>query len=287
MSCYSFCRNAPVCAAQGFNGEHTAAMALQIDTVSHACDMITRQVRESYRQLTVHFIIHHDGQLTEALGLAAQEMLSHPAAETAMHIMRKKRSSDESALLGTAVAKEHILFGLASRETALALCTLNIDEFDSLKEARRYAYHLAWHAIDSFEYHNAPATRDDAPARVVIRKRNALDIAAANLRADAFSAMICCLQDDYEAIRKLAHMRGINAIARRSGHTPEYYPFVIATEAAEFAAQQLRKRNLPKKKTPARRPASRAGTGQDFRRYPPAAMVGLQPARAGHGMARL
>jgi hypothetical protein len=223
-------------------------MALQIDTVSHACEMITRQIRDSYRQLTINFVVHHDGQVSEALSLAAQDMLSHPAAETALHIIRKKRQTQESALLGTAVAKEQILFGLASRETALALCTLNIDDFDNLKEARRYAYHLAWHAIDAFEFHNTPATREDGNSRVVVRKRNALAIAAANLRADAFSAIMCSLQDDYEAIRKLAALRGMAAISRRSGHTPEYYPFAIAMEAAEFAAQQLRKKNLPRKK---------------------------------------
>src|SRR5690606_11737389 len=89
---------------------------------------------------------------------------------------------------------------------------------------------------------------EESNARVVVRKRNALDMAAANLRADAFSALICALQDDYEAIRKLAHMRGLNALVRRSGHTPEYFPFIIAMEATEFAAQQLRRRNLSKKK---------------------------------------
>ena len=234
-------------------------MALQIDTVNHACELITRQIRDSYRQLTVNFVVHHDGQMSEALSLAAQDMLSHPAAETALHIMRKKRHTQESALLGTAVAKEQILFGLASRETALALCTLNIDDFDNVKEARRYAYHLAWHAIDAFEYHNAPVNREEGNSRVVVRKRNALAIASANLRADAFSAIICSLQDDYEAIRKLAQLRGLAAISRRSGHTPEYYPFVIAMEAAEFAAQQLRKKNLPKKKLiPAALQAARA-----------------------------
>lgn len=223
-------------------------MALQLDTVIHACDLITRQIRDSYRQLTVMFIVHHDGQMSEALSLAAQDILSHPAAETALHIIKKKRTSQESALLGTAVAREQILLGLATRETALALCTLNIDHFENVKEARRHAYHLAWHAIDAFEYHNAPGARTDNEGRVVVRKRNGLAIASANLRADAFSAIIGSLQDDYEAIRKLAQLRGTAAISRRMGHMPEYYPFAIAMEAAEFAAQQLRKKNLPKKK---------------------------------------
>lgn len=223
-------------------------MALQLDTVIHACELITRQIRDSYRQLTVNFIVHHGGQLSEALSLAAQDMLSHPAAETALHIMRKKRATQESALLGTALARERILLGLATRDTALALCSLNLDEFDTLKEARRHAYHLAWHAIDAFEYHCDPAVREQGDRKVVVRKRNGLAIASANLRADAFSAIMCSLQDDYEAIRKTAQERGLAVVSRQSGHAPEYYPFAIAMEAAEFAALQLRKKNLPKKK---------------------------------------
>lgn len=221
---------------------------MQIEAVNRVCTLISRQIRETYRQLTISFIVHHDGQITEALSIAAQDMLAHPAAETALHIMRKKRSSQESAILGTAVAREQIFFGLASRETALTLCTLNIDDFQNMKETRRHAYHLAWHAIDAFEYHNAPDNHDETQRRVVVRKRNAMDIAAANLRADAFSAIMCALQDDYDAIKKLAAMRGVNALSRRSGHMPEYYPFAIAMEAAEFAAMQIRCKNLPRKK---------------------------------------
>jgi hypothetical protein len=223
-------------------------MALQLDTVNHACEQVTRQVRDHYRNLTVMFVPHHDGQLTEALGLAAQYMLTHPASETALNLMRKRRTTEESVLMGTAVAREQILFGLASRDSALALCTLNLDTFDTLKDARRMAYHLAWHAMDAFAYHNDPATHDADASRIAVRRRNALDIAGANLRADAFSGILCSLQDDYEAVRKIAAMRGLNALQRRSGHAPEYYPFAIAMEATEFAAQMLRKRNLPRKK---------------------------------------
>jgi hypothetical protein len=223
-------------------------MTLQLEPIHRACDQITRQIRDHYRNLTVRFIVHNEGQLTEALGLAAQDLIAHPASDTALHIMRKKRSTEASALLGTAVAKEKVIFGLSTKETALALCTINIDQFKTVKEARRYAYHLAWHAIDAYTYHVEPSARAESSERIVVRRRNAMDIAAANLRADAFSALISVLQDDSEAIRKICEIRGKNAITRQSGNTPEYYPFVISMEATEFAASQLRRQNLSKKK---------------------------------------
>lgn len=223
-------------------------MVLQLDTVNLACEQISRQVREQFRNLTITFIPHHQGHLTEALGLAAQYMLAHPASETALNLMRKRRPTEDSALIGTAVAHEQILLGLATRDSVLSLCTLNIDNCDSIMEARRMAYHLAWHAIDAFEYHNNPTTRDENVSRIIVRRRNALDIAGANLRADAFSGILCALQEDYEAIRRIAISRGENSLMRIPGHTPEYYPFAIAMEAAEYATQNLRKRNLSRKK---------------------------------------
>lgn len=223
-------------------------MALQIDTVAHACNLITREIREYQKNLTVHFIVHHEGQRTEALGIAAQDILSHPASETAMHILQKPRRAEESMLLGTAVARQNLFFGLATRDSILALCTINIDQFVSLKEARRHAYHLAWHAIDAAEYHGNPLNRSGDPTEVIIRRRNALEMASANLRADVFSVAISSFHRDKEAVRRTALTRGLSALNTRSLYSPEYYPYVIALEATEYALNQIDPKTLSKKK---------------------------------------
>lgn len=223
-------------------------MALQIDTVAHACNLISREIRDHQKNLTVHFIVHHEGQRTEALGMAAQDILSHPASETAMHILQKQRRSEESMLLGTAVARKNIFFGLATRDSVLALCTMNIDQFSSLKEARRQAYHLAWHALDAVAYHGNPMNRTGEPTEVIIRRRNALEMASANLRADVFSVALSSFNRDREAVRRTALSRGLAALHTRSLYSPEYYPYVMALEATEFALSQIDPKSLSKKK---------------------------------------
>jgi len=224
------------------------AMALQISTAAHACALITREIRDYRKNLTVHYIIHHEGQRTEALGVAAQEILPHPAAETAMHFLQKPRKSENSALLGTAVARHNMFFGLATRDTLLTLCTINIDQFSTLKDITRHAWHLAWHALDAADYHSDPVNRSGEATEIIIRKRSALDLAGVNLEADVFSSAISALRKDKDAVRKIALTRGTSSLHTRSSHNPEYYPFAIAMEATEYILGQMNPSRIPKKK---------------------------------------
>lgn len=213
-------------------------MTSQLDTVSEACRAVSRQIRETYRNLHIHFIVHHGGQRREALAMSAQEILSHPAAETALHMLQKVRKSEDSSILGTTVATRHMFFGLVSQDAILSLCTINLEQFQTLKDAQRYAWHLAWHAIDAYMFHNQPENRFDKP-EVILRRRNAIEMAGANLRADTFSAIISALQGDLSAIRGIGTGRALSALQTRSLHNPEFYPFVLAKESCDFAVQEF------------------------------------------------
>lgn len=222
-------------------------MALQTDTIEHACGLITREVRDHQRNMTVHYIVHRDGHRTEALGLAAQNILSHPASETAIHLLQKPIKSEESTLLGTAVSRKKLIFGLTSTNSYLALCTMNADQFNSLKEVKRHAYHLAWHALDAAEYHDNAIDRKGGKTEIIVRKRNALELASANLRADVFSAVISAYHRDREAARRIALMRGLDSLNTRSLHSPEYYPYAMAMEATEYAVNAMADKPVAKK----------------------------------------
>lgn len=206
-------------------------MPMQIETVLQVCHQISRQIGDSFKQLTVHYIVHHEGQRVEALGLAGQEVLHHPAAQTALHLLTRARHSEESTLVGVAVARKPVLFGLASHDTVLALCSINIDQYTNVKEARRHACHLAWHAIDALEYGNDPDNVVGSSREVLIRRRGVLDLASANIRADIFAAVLGALQGDRDAVRKIGQGRAVNALQTMPNHNPENYPYIIAMEA--------------------------------------------------------
>lgn len=222
-------------------------MALQLDAVAQLCQQITKQVRENYKVLTVHFIVHHDGHRNEALGVTAQEIIHHPAAETAMRLMQKPRLNEESALLGTAIARHNIFLGMAWRDHLLALCTINIDHVDTMKEVRAQAWHLTWHALDAYNYYNNPDSRSSSVRDIVVRRRSATEMARANLQADAFSAIMCALTGDRDALHDIGRFRALNALTTRSAHMPEFFPYAIAMDAAEFSFKELGKK-LPSKR---------------------------------------
>jgi hypothetical protein len=222
-------------------------MALQLDAVAQLCQQITKQIRENYKALTVHFIIHHDGQRNEALGVTAQEIIHHPAAETAMRLMQQPRLNEESALLGTAAARNNVFMGLAWRDYLLALCTINIDHLNSMKDVRRQAWHLAWHSIDAHNYHDKPDNRSGPAGDIIVRRRSAVEMARANLQADTFSAIMCALQGDRDALKDIGKTRAMNALSTRSAHMPEFYPYAIAMDATEFSFHELGKK-LPSRR---------------------------------------
>lgn len=222
-------------------------MPMQIDTVLQACHQISRQIQDSFKQLMIHYVVHHEGQRVEALGLAGQEVLHHPAAQTALHLLTRARHSEESTLIGVAVARKPVLFGLASHDTVLALCSINIDQYTNIKEARRHACHLAWHAIDALEYGNDPHNVVGSSREVLVRRRGVLDLAGANIRADIFAAVLGALQGDRDAVRKIGYARAMNTLQTMPSHSPENYPYIIAMEAAELALNGM-EQDLPRKK---------------------------------------
>lgn len=222
-------------------------MALQINTIVQTCQAIARQVKEARKTLTIHFIVHHEGQRVEALALAGQEITWHPAAETALHLLKSAKHSEESALIGVAVARESLFFGMAAREPLLALCSINMDQYETLEDVRRHAYHLAWHALDACDYQER-ARRTGAPNQVIVRRRSLLESASANMQADSFAAVMCTLQGHNDVIRNLGTSRGQNVLQMISAHNPEHFPFVIAMESVILAMEQMKNKPVTKHK---------------------------------------
>lgn len=223
-------------------------MTLQIEQVYQTAMAVSRQIRDHMKDLTVYFIVHHEGQRAEALGLAGQQIIHHPAAETALHLMTKARHSEESTLIGMAVARQNIMMGLATRNSVLALCTLNVDQYETLEDVRYHAYHLAWHAIDALHYRSEAMQRPGGSSEIIVRRRNAMEIISANLRADVFASLICALQDDHEAIGRIGVIRGLDVLQTQHHYHPEYFPYVITIESVTAAIRELRKKNIYKKK---------------------------------------
>ncbi len=223
-------------------------MTLKTDNVQQSCRMIARQMRDYSRSLNLSFIIHHAGQRLETLSMAGQELLSHPAGDAALRLMRTPKKNENSGFMGLVAWRENILIGLASRRKVMALTTLNMDQFDSLRDIRLQAWHMAWHAIDLYNQRNDPSYENDYQEGLIMPRVEGHNSAGANLRADVFSAVMCGLNGDKDTIRQLANARSMDALTRNAGHRPEYYPFALAMEATQMALSELMRRPPSKKR---------------------------------------
>jgi len=221
-------------------------MGLSTDTVLQAAQAISRQVKDAIKPLTIHYIAYHEGQRQEALALAGQSISDHPAAETAIHLLGRAGDEEESGLIGMAVAHQNVFMGLANRDSVIALCAINVDRYDSVKEARRHIYHMAWHAIDTWQYHNQNSDNLDE-GEITTRRRNAIELAAGNLGADIFSSIISALEGDRDAYKRLSLQRGADVLQRYGVHTPEYFPFIIALESTITALDELKPNTISRR----------------------------------------
>lgn len=223
-------------------------MPLKSDNVQHACRIIARQMRDYSRHLNLSFIPHHAGQRLEMLALAGQELLTHPAGEAALSLMRTPKKNENSGFLGLIAWRENLLIGLASRQKVMALTTLNIDQFTSLRDIRAEAWHMAWHAIHLYNLRHSPTYENDFQEGLVMQRLKGEVLASANLRADVFSAVMCTINGDKDIIYHLANTRSLEALTRNAGHKPEFYPFPLAMEATEMALSELMRRPPSKKR---------------------------------------
>src|SRR5437773_1207237 len=110
-------------------------MALQGEAITEACRVIAQQLRDRHNNLIIHFIIHRERRRAEALAKAAQTALNeYPAADAARRLLAENALSDESGLIGVALARENLFMGLAVRDSLLALGTVNVDRCKSMKD---------------------------------------------------------------------------------------------------------------------------------------------------------
>lgn len=222
-------------------------MELKLDNVQKTCMDIAREAQSHCKNLTIHFVIHHEGQRLDALSTSAQELIGHPAGETAMQFLQKPGRSELSNILGTAVARENIFLGLTTKDHFLALCALNIDHFDIFLQAKLHAYHLAWHVLDIINYYRKDVGESFLDSEIIYRDRNVIQAATANLKADIFATAMCSFKKDIGAIKAMAKLRGNASMERITYNCPENFPFPIAIDTVEELFSKFNFDRCPKK----------------------------------------
>jgi hypothetical protein len=222
-------------------------MAIKIEEARAVCNEIALEVKDSYKMLSLHFVIHHKGQRKEAAEIAIQDLLYHPALKNAIKILKTMPKLESSTYLGTAIGKERVFAGLASREAFVGLFTINIDQYKGKKDLKAQIYHFVWHAIVSLNSYHTQNNKTNSKMGI-LPETSVYVKAHNNLMADSFSSIISAINGDIVTVKKLAFTRAINAISARSAIRPEENPFLLALDVTIYAINQTLDLKIPKKK---------------------------------------
>ena len=214
-------------------------MSIRQDVLKEVCDLASSQVRALYPNLDLAFIPHRNGQLHEIIESGEHGLARTGIGKTALGILDKSHNRELSSFLGMAIDHKVKWFGLASTDNLLGIFNINLDEFENAKKLRHTVYHLLWHAIDLVEVRRRPEYANKFRSGPMIPKRSPMNLAKLNLQADVFSAVMCQLQGEGDAIHQLAHQRAIDSVIPIHARRAEDYPFVIALESAQYAWREL------------------------------------------------
>ncbi len=216
-------------------------MAVQASQIKEITSKLSQDIAQAYNDLSVYFIIHHQGKMRDSIALAEHEIITHPAGDAARSIIRKHASHERSSFLGLAISSQRKMMGLSSSDHLLGLFNINIDDFDSITEAKATIYHLAWHAIDLFDIRQQPQYKKKFKSGPMVPKRSAINLAKANLQADAFATVYGDLKGESEILNCLKQKRATAPLLPTNNFKPENYPSVIAMDACELSLQDIRK----------------------------------------------
>lgn len=215
------------------------------DYMMKICAMVAAQCRTAFPALDLHFIVHNPGQLADRLPFVQEDIRRHKAYDAARLILEKTPMIERSSLFGMAMKTRSGFFGLGKRHHFLALMNINTDDVADSRAGRHLAYHLAFHAIDLMQFRLDPVNLERFSDGPMIPKRSPVNMALANLKADLFAVGMNFMQGNMAAYQETGRVRATQSITAFRGHRVEDYPYIISSEAIQYALDAMRRRGIP------------------------------------------
>lgn len=207
--------------------------------IESLCENLTSELAGLFPNIEVHFLPHRQGQHLDRIEKTLARLIVHPAYNDAKQLLKSKGSTHgNSAFLGIAVGFERGPFGLTHTERSLAFISLNLDQHPTKEDLLFFLYHLVgqfMHLAANLEQ----VDRREKAGHILQPRKNNLAIAFANLRADAFSALMMTASGYDHAVRDLVKHRSLQALTAQTTLRPEEFPFAIALDVAQFAAESF------------------------------------------------
>ncbi len=213
-------------------------MGLERAAIDHTCNVIRRQVQEEYKDLTLVFVVHKDKKRQEALDLEELNILSHKCGKAALDVFKKQKKKNKTSFLGLFFETKGKFLSFFKHTCTLGLFFVNVDEYETVEEAKEHIYHLVWHALELAEIYSLEG-EDQKPEGLVTPQYSPIELAKNNLMADVFAAVMQEFQEHKGTIETLAQRRAQYALKPIAHYQAEKYPYPIAMETTKLVYEDL------------------------------------------------
>lgn len=230
-------------------------MSIDLKTARHTCNVIRRQIQNSFPDLHLFFCVHAENRRLEAYQRETEAIKEHPAGlnfinyhdKTATHKIMQK---NKSRFVSIARNNKPGFLGFLKSNDYIALCFINHERLSNEKNLKNHAYLIAWHAINVYlsytrrrkdnKKENKLNFIDDN--NLIIPNISKTELAFRNLEGDIFSSCIQKLQKQENAISLISEQRINDTLTPQKGFRSEQYPFPACVDQLESITENL----LPK-----------------------------------------
>lgn len=237
-------------------------MTVDYKTATHICNVVRRQVQNSFPDLYINFIIHKENKRKYAFSVEKENILTHSAGDVVLDHFQDPQHApqldkDRSCFAMLAYDKQPGFLGFFQQEYYLSICFINYERFNNQENLRNHAFHLAWHAIALYKDFSNQNTgksnnieiRFEDNHNVLLTKLSPSQWCHRNLEADIFSASIQTLQGRADALDILSKQRMADTLNPTPGFIAERFPFPICLDTLDFVFENKINQYKKSKKT--------------------------------------
>lgn len=235
-------------------------MSIDQKTARHICNVVRRQIQNSFPDLHLYFCVHGEDKRREVFTREANVIKEHPAGKFFVEYHDKDTTEkvmlkNKSRFVSIARYNKPGFLGFSRSNEYMALSFINHDRFSSEINVRNHAYLTAWHAITLYkEYthrkkNKAQRLRFIDDHNLLIPNISIEELALRNLAGDIFSACAQVLLNKDDVITLINKQRTIDTLTPQKGFRSEQYPFPACVDQLEVMIEKLFNKYRKEKKT--------------------------------------
>ncbi len=230
-------------------------MSIDQKTAKHICNVIRRQVQNSYPDLYINFTIHKKNERHKAYFNEETTITEHRAGGYLNAYIKSEQAGDilkgnNSCFAAIAFHNNPGFIGFFKSKLFMASCFINYENYDDEDKLRNYALHLAWHVLslykDFLQENKGKFTFKD---NIITPAIESNDIYRLNLSADIFAASVQFLQGKENAINTLFTQRVEDALNAKTEFIAKDFLFPVCVDTLEFILENNIEQYKKNKKT--------------------------------------